>query len=222
MENQNQYLESLTEIRSIMERSSKFLSLSGLSGIAAGLTALVAGLIASFYLDSDWNYHNYMESGFGYKRAIATDKLLFFFALGAVTLFTALLFAFFFTLRNAKKKNLPIWDKAAKLMLFHMSVPLAVGGFFVIVQVFHYEIIGLVAPSMLIFYGLALLNASKYTVSDIKWLALAEIALGLIALIFFGYGLYFWILGFGILHIIYGSVIYFKYDRKSITITNNK
>ena len=42
--------EDLQAIREIMERSSKFLSLSGLSGIFAGVCALIGAAIAWFII----------------------------------------------------------------------------------------------------------------------------------------------------------------------------
>jgi hypothetical protein len=59
-----------------------------------------------------------------------------------------------------------------------------------------------------------LINASKYTFNDIRYLGFCEIILGLGAAVYVGYGLYFWALGFGILHIIYGAMMYYKYERK--------
>jgi hypothetical protein len=71
--------------------------------------------------------------------------------------------------------------------------------------------IGIVAPLTLIFYGLALVNASKYTLSEVRWLGLTQILLGLAAAHFIGYGLVFWALGFGLVHILYGLVMHYKY-----------
>ena len=39
-------LQNLAEIRSLMERSSRFISLSGLSGVGAGVCALVGSAAA--------------------------------------------------------------------------------------------------------------------------------------------------------------------------------
>ena len=213
MEDSNQYLESINEIRSIMERSSKFMSLSGLSGIAAGITALVSGTIAWFYLGSTWKH----EGSFNFNELTQPhaihEKIVFLMALAAVTILIALIFAYLFTRRNAKRKNLPIWDKTAKLLTFSMSVPLITGGLFILALVLKFGMYGLAAPAMLIFYGLALVNASKYTVSHTQWLGLAEIATGLVALVFSSYGLLFWMVGFGIFHIIYGIVLYNQYEK---------
>ena len=67
---------------------------------------------------------------------------------------------------------------------------------------------------MLIFYGIALYNASKHTLSYVKYLGFTEIILGLISAMYPGDGFWFWVIGFGFMHIIYGSLMYFKYDKK--------
>ena len=214
MKDNNQYLESIQEIRSIMERSSKFMSLSGLSGVAAGITALISGTIAFIYLGSTWS-NNYTFDSTSDRSSVSHEHILFFLLLAAATMLIAITFAYVFTRRNAKKKNLPIWDKTAKLVTINMAIPLITGGLFALALIFKFEMYGLVAPSTLIFYGLALINVSKYTVSQTHWLGMAEIAIGLIALLFYGYGLLFWMLGFGIFHIIYGIILYYTFERKN-------
>jgi MFS family permease len=213
MEDKNQYLESIHEIRSMMERSSKFMSLSGLSGIGAGITALISGTIAAIYL----GYINVLdkEQGGIEAQTVSTEKIVFFLILGLATILVAVGFAFVFTRRNAKKKNLPIWDKTAKLVTVSMLIPMISGGLFILALVFKFKIYGLVAPSMLIFYGLALVNAGKYTISYTHWLGLAEIAIGLASLLFYGFGLVFWMIGFGIFHLVYGTALYFKFERNN-------
>ena len=84
--------------------------------------------------------------------------------------------------------------------------------------IFEKEIYAFVAPLTLVFYGLALVNASKYTLGYIRYFGITMIILGLASVWFLGYGLFFWTLGFGVCHIIYGALMHFKYDRK---ISNN-
>jgi hypothetical protein len=213
MEDSKHYLESIHEIRSMMERSSKFMSLSGLSGIAAGMTALISGTIAWFYLGSTWDHQDALSFNVFSQSTAANERIFFLLSLGVATILTALIFAYLFTRRNAKKKHLPIWDKTAKLVTLNMGIPLITGGLFILALIFRFQMYGLVAPATLIFYGLALVNASKYTVSHTHWLGLAEIAIGLLALVFYGYGLLFWIIGFGLFHIIYGIALYNRYER---------
>ena len=186
--------EDLVHIRSMMERSSRFISLSGLSGVFAGLSALLGGVYV--YQLFKVNGIEYFEDNHQlYSTSLITELILTAF----VILFFALAFGIFFTVRKSKKLNLPIWTSATKNMLFNLAIPLIAGAVFCFALVYHQMFI-LVAPSTLIFYGLALLNAEKYTYSDIKYLGFSEVILGSIALFFVGYGLVFWILGFGILH----------------------
>ena len=197
--------EDLVHIRSMMERSSRFISLSGLSGVFAGLSALLGGV--SVYQLFKVNGIEYFEDNHQlYSTSLITELILTAF----VILFFALAFGIFFTVRKSKKLNLPIWTSATKNMLFNLAIPLIAGAVFCFALVYHQMFI-LVAPSTLIFYGLALLNAEKYSYSDIKYLGFSEVILGSIALFFVGYGLVFWILGFGILHIFYGLLLFKKY-----------
>ena len=197
--------EDLVHIRSMMERSSRFISLSGLSGVFAGLSALLGGVYV--YQLFKVNGIEYFEDNHQlYSTSLITELILTAF----VILFFALAFGIFFTVKKKKKLNLPIWTSATKNMLFNLAIPLIAGAVFCIALVYHQMFI-LVAPSTLIFYGLALLNAEKYTYSDIKYLGFSEVILGSIALFFVGYGLVFWILGFGILHIFYGLLLFKKY-----------
>jgi hypothetical protein len=40
-----------------------------------------------------------------------------------------------------------------------------------------------------------------------------EIGLGLLAGIFIDFGLLFWTLGFGIMHVIYGTMMYYRHEK---------
>jgi hypothetical protein len=211
MDKQQAQLDELKEIRSLMEHSSRFLSLSGIAGVYAGITALVGITSAYVYLDL-WNnnlaYYKLImgSNGSNYKYAN------FLFADSLVVLSVSILIGVFFSIKKAKKIGLAKWDATAKRMFINMAIPLVAGGVYAIILGYHGNI-SLIAPSMLIFYGMALLNASKYTINDIRYLGMIEIVLGLTASVFVDYGLLLWGLGFGVFHIIYGLSIYFKYER---------
>ena len=193
-------LKDISEIRSMMERSSKFLSLSGLAGVSAGTVALLGAAAAYQQLK---NNENLAER----------NNLFSFFILDAgIVLFLALTLAIFFTTRMAKKKGLPIWSKTAKYMLTNLCVPLIVGGLFCFILWYH-GLVMLIAPATLIFYGLALLNTSSYTLIEVRYLALAEILLGLLAALLLDSWLVLWAIGFGVLHIVYGTFMYMKYEK---------
>lgn len=214
MDKRNEQLEHLSEIRSLMERSSRFISLSGLSGVAAGIFALIGAAAVYVYLDiSPFDEHLvYYADVVSAKERWGMDYLTFFFLDAALVFTLAVAGGIFFTTRKAKQKGQKIWDKLTQKLLLNLLIPLAVGGIFCLALMKH-GAFGLVAPATLVFYGLALVNGGKYTLSDIHYLGLSEIILGLIALFNIGYGLEFWAIGFGILHIIYGTVMYFKYER---------
>lgn len=197
--------EDLSHIRSMMERSSRFISLSGLSGVFAGLTALLGGVYVYFlFKDNGIDYFD------GQAKLYSLDFVYELLYVGIVILFFALFFGIVFTIRKSKKQDLPIWTNSTKNMLFNLAIPLVVGAVFC-VALLSYELYALIAPVTLLFYGLAIINAEKYTFTDIKYLGFCELILGCISLFFLGYGLLFWIIGFGILHIGYGILVFKKY-----------
>jgi hypothetical protein len=211
MVQEEDHLKTLNEIRDLMEQSSRFLSLSGLSGIFAGIFALLGALVAYFYMDIGFLNDKYYELAFIDTRLNA-NFLVFFFADAMIVLGLALSVGLYFTYRNAKKKNNAVWTPATKRLTINLMIPLVAGGLFCLLLV-HNHVIYLVAPSTLIFYGIALINGSKYTLTDVRYLGISEIVLGLIGCIWVGYGLIIWAIGFGVLHIIYGTVMYFRYEK---------
>ncbi len=207
-------LQDIKDIRRIMERSSRFISLSGLSGIAAGVFALVGTFIAYRILDS--YYGPYYSGGIwsGDEFSKLKIKLL---VLALATFALAFTSSFYLTWRKAKKMGQPIWDLTSRRLAWNMIVPLVTGGAFII-GMLRYDAWLFVSPACLVFYGLALVNASKYTFTDIRYLGYCEIVLGLINMMLPGYGLWFWALGFGLLHIVYGIIMWRKYERGDSTI----
>ena len=209
MAEQNQHLDALQDIRKMMQRSSRFISLSGLSGIAAGILALIGAWFAYDWIGE--YYDSYAHEGYRGKNFSSLRLNLFLLAAAVAGL--ALVAALYFTWRRAGKNKLPLWDHTSRQLVINTGIPLVVGGLFIIAML-QYSEWRFVAPACLVFYGLALVNGSKYTLSDIRYLGFLEITLGLINTQFIGYGLYFWALGFGVLHIIYGFVMWWKYERK--------
>lgn len=209
-----QSLETLQDIKRMMERSSRFISLSGLSGVSAGICALVGAYFAHSMI---YSYQHYAGTeSLSPEMFSAEGRNVFewhMIGLAIAVLVAALLTSTLFTWRKARKNQLPIWDHASKKLAINMAIPLAAGGVFVIGLLDHGGW-NYVAPACLVFYGLALVNASKYTLTDIRYLGLLEIALGCICMYFPHEGLYFWTGGFGILHIIYGLIMWWKYERK--------
>ena len=210
-------LAQLTEIRAIMERSSRFISLSGLSGVGAGVVALLGTAYAHHYLQLEYVPQQYGPGGYerlftttAAERLAAMPALL---GIALVMIVAALLVAAFFTLRRTRREGLrSLWTAPARRLGVALLIPLVAGGLFCL-KLFLTGAPELVVPGMLVFYGLALLNGSKYTLDEIKYLGLTQIVLGLVALLVPGYGLLLFGAGFGLGHIGYGMLMYNRYER---------
>jgi len=214
METIKQPLDQLRDIKSLMERSSRFISLSGLAGVFSGLFALFGAAAAYWRVNlAPWALRD-TDTPFGTGRIVHIDSgVAWFLALdGLLVLLASILVSYYFTKRKADRKQQPLWGAYSRHMLVNLSVPLVTGGIFCLV-LFYHGLIGLIAPATLVFYGLALMNAGRFSLEEISYLGLSEIILGLVCLIFLGYGLIFWALGFGVLHIVYGILMYVRHDR---------
>ncbi|UJH92131.1 hypothetical protein LZ575_06000 [Antarcticibacterium sp. 1MA-6-2] len=208
METDQKYIKDLTEIRSMMERSTKFLSLSGLSGIMAGIYALVGAYVAYrlFYVENDSVFYNSID------RQEINGDIINVLILAFVILVLAVGTAIYLSWKKSKKEGKKIWNTAARRVVINMAIPLVTGGIFILILLTK-GLYGFLAPATLLFYGLALVNASKFTFEELRSLGIVQIILGLFASYFIGYGLLFWALGFGLMHIVYGIVMHLKYEK---------
>jgi hypothetical protein len=196
----------LSSIRNLMERSAKFISLSGLSGVMAGIYAIIGAFLGWEMLKQEsigpGRYNIYNE------ELLITKLFLVAFAVLVLSIGTGV----WLSIRKAKKHGQPFWNTGSKRLLINMAIPLISGGLFTFILIYR-GYYGIVAPATLIFYGMALVAGSHYTYSGVKGLGILEILLGLLCALMPGYGLIFWTVGFGLLHIIYGTAMHFKYDK---------
>jgi len=206
----NEQLQDLSEIRSIMERSTRFISLSGLSGIFAGTFALAGVAVAYLYLGyGDLAY----EEGIRPLPDISNTSFMWYLLIDALAvLILSLGTSLYFSKRKASRNGIPFWDNSARRLLINMFIPLFTGGILCLILFFEREVF-LVIALTLIFYGLALFSAGKYTLDEVRYLGIGEIVCGIFAAGLPKFGLIFWATGFGLFHIIYGVVMYNKYDR---------
>ncbi len=204
MKEEQDYIRDIAEIRSMMERSSKFASLSGLSGILAGIYALAGAFIVnsvySFNPDS-FDYTNY--AGESIINVIAAALIILLLALGS---------ALFLSYKKGNKRGEKIWNATSRRLIANMGVPLSAGGILILIFLAK-GLVGLVIPATLLFYGLAIYNASKFTFDEMKFMGLLQIGLGLISTYFIEFSLLIWAFGFGVVHITYGAYMHFKYER---------
>jgi len=197
------YLKYISEIKDLMNKSSRFFSLSGLSGILAGVYALVGAAVAYYLV--------VFRAGRSY---LIIDSRLFNYILLdlAIVAGLSIVTGVYLSSRKARKNNETLWNPTSQRLITSFLVPLITGGIFILIKIFHQHY-GMTGALMLIFYGLALVNASKYTIGNVQYLGYIQIVLGLICAMIPTYGFWFWVVGFGIMHIIYGSLIYFKHDQ---------
>ena len=207
MKTEQEYIKDLSEIRLMMERSTKFLSLTGLSGILAGIYALVGAYLAYrlFYNTEDIIYHTLpaQTSPGGVLNLVFLAVIILVLAIGT---------AIYLSSKKATKNNELLWNPVSRRMVINMAIPLVTGGIFMLIMISK-GVLELVAPLTLIFYGLALINASKFTFKDLRYLGMIHILLGLISSYFSGLGLFLWAIGFGLMHIIYGIYMHLKYEK---------
>lgn len=212
MSNQKEQLDAINDIKKLMERSSKFSALSGLSGIIVGFMAIICiGISYTILGITPLEPISYL-SILNRDGAIDTELLKLLIINFSVVLLASFLTAIWLSNKNAVKKGEQIWDLTAKRMLFNFSIPMLAGGAYCFI-LFSQNHVELILPATLLFYGLALLNASKYTVDDIKYLGVLLVLLGLFASLYVDKALLLWGIGFGALHIVYGSFMYFKYEK---------
>jgi hypothetical protein len=207
MKQVHEYEKDIASIRTIMERSAKFLSLSGLSGMLAGIYALLGAVAAYFVVQ-------YPVSPFHYRiySAQEPDKLWKLILIALAVLAASLSTGLWLSGKKARRHGLKLWTVASRRLVYNLAIPLASGGIFILIILYtgHF---GLAAPTSLIFYGLALIQGSSNTFDEVRYLGYSEIILGLVSALFPGYGLIFWAIGFGVLHIVYGAIMYNKYDK---------
>ena len=197
------YLEDISEIKNMMNRSSRFISLSGLSGILAGIYAIIGAYFAYNLIENSKRGYLILD-GVVYRWVLFILMLVALFSIVTGILLTTI---------KAKRNGEKIWDSTSKRLVINFLIPLITGGIYILLLL-NQNIYGQTASLMLIFYGLALINASKHTIGNIQYLGYIEISLGLISEMYPGNGFWMWVLGFGVCHIVYGTIMYFKYDRK--------
>ncbi len=210
----SQHLEAIQDIRNMMRKSTRFLSLSGLSGVFAGIYALIGATLAQQYIST--HRVNYRYDFMSDRNSSVFERSPFYvymISIAACVLSLSIVTAYYFSNRKAKRQGQSLFDHTALRALVNLCVPLMAGGMFCAALLYHGTICYIV-PAMLLFYGMALINTSKYTYNDIRYLGLCQIALGLINAFDLRNGLIYWAIGFGVLHIAYGASMWFKYERK--------
>lgn len=206
MKKHEEQLAAIEEMRNLMDRATRFRTISGLSAMVAGVLAIICVAFVSLHTGI-----RFLEAG-AFDRMLRGTKAMEVQLSFIFLLITSISFGIYLAARNARLKGHLPWDSAAKRLALHMSIPLLAGGIFSVL-IFQYSLFGLIPAITLLFYGLALFSASHYTLDTVRFLGISQIFLGLLATAWLAYGLVIWVMGFGVLHLIFGVYIYLKYER---------
>lgn len=174
----------------------------------AGIYALSGAYIA--YKIFNFNPHQIIYSASSMGSLSSSFPMVIILAI--VVLILAIGTAIILSNRKANKRGEKIWNVASRQLLVNMAIPLLAGGILIVVLISK-DLIGLIAPLTLLFYGLALYNTSKFTYNEVKFIGIIQMGLGLIGSYFVEYGLLLWAVGFGVVHIVYGIYLHFRYER---------
>ncbi len=199
----NQYSDDLAHIRSMMERSSRFLSLSGWAGIIPGLLALAGLATAGWFIDLA-RLTGDLDAGITIKSPLVLQLSTIAIAVLVLSIFSS----WYTCIREARLGKQATWSPAIRNMIIHLAIPLMAGAIIVgwIYDKGQWE---LLSPVLLSFYGLALVLVSQFTLRSVFWLGLFEIALSIPAGVT-GWDLPVLAVGFGFAHIVYGMMMFNK------------
>jgi hypothetical protein len=206
---QEEQLDAIRDMRNLMERSSRFLSLSGLAGVAVGIIALMG--VFAFFLKVDISPWQPVHPDVLFATAPegVISNLDFLLKDALLILACSLAVGIWMSANRARKNKHSLWDVPAKRLLINLMIPLLSGGILCLIFI-DKGLSPYLASMTLVFYGLALVNASKYSLDEIRNLGLLEILCGLLAAWEPKYGILIWGIGFGVLHIGYGLLIHSK------------
>ena len=193
--------QTLNEIKDLMDRSKKFLSLSGGTAILIGIYACITATAAFFILSDGQAFH---WDNFPKILTHTPYHLRVLGGLAALLVVASIATAIGMSWLQARKNGRRlVFDAPARRLVGSFALPLVTGGLLCL-SLFYRGHYGLTSSIMLLFYGLALVSAASHTYSSVRYLGYAQIVLGLIDSCMEGYGIVFWFVGFGLLHIAYG------------------
>ena len=196
------YLKDISEIKNMMNKSSRFNSLSGISGIATGIYAIIGSLIGYQYVTKN-NIEISNLDRFHFSLLFADLVLIIF-----LSLITSLII----TRRKVKVDGISSGSILTKKMLSNFLIILIPSTIYVLILILNHDFVG-AGSLMLFFYGASLINASHNTLEEIKTLGLIEIVLGILIILIPAFAFWIWLIGAGIIHVIFGLYMYFKHEN---------
>jgi hypothetical protein len=181
-------IDNLRYIRETMERASAFTAVPGWGQVAIGVTAIVATLVAA-------------------RQATPRAWLGVWVAESIISL----LIAGWLMDRKARKLGVPLFSGPGRKMAFSLSPPMLVGALLT-VALFRAGLFGVIPAMWLLLYGTGVVTGGMFSVGVVPVMGLCFMLLGAVGL-FVPASMENWLmaLGFGGLHIVFGSIIARKY-----------
>jgi len=190
-----------------MERHSSFFSLSGFTGILIG----IVGCIAIFLVDT--MTHGYGINFDGFSQLPILFLEIGIMVIGILTIVLSLFILWKRGRNKAKKNKQGLWNAFAKKQRINLLLLLLV--FLVILILIgskgYYR---LITPLLLSFYGLLLLNLSRFQSKSLLFLGLATLILGIVSYVSYTDKIFLLALGVGIFPIIYGLLTFNKSKKQ--------
>lgn len=206
MNQQKAAQKTLEEIKEMMSQSSKFISLSGLSGIVIGLLTIL-----SVYIFSTQYQINPLDGEAQALSSLTENELLRLYNASVVLLIFSLIITFLMSKHKAKKEGKDIWGPASRQLISSMALPFSFG--FLFCSILFFKAPDMVLPLSLLVYGFSLFSGSRNTLNSIKTFGIIQMSLSVICLLFSGYSILIWTLGFGLSHAIYGAFMHINQSK---------
>ena len=184
-----------------MEQGKSYFSLKSLSGILIG----IYGLATVYLIDK-------LTSGEGSGIEMVSQLPILFLQIGITAIAVVFIIISLFTLwirakRRAKSEGKKLWNTSNKKIRLQTLITLLVL-IVVIIVIANQGYYSLVTPISLFFYGLFLLNLSRFSSKGLVFLSIGEVLLGVAAYMIYDKEIFFLALGFGLLPIIYGAATF--------------
>jgi hypothetical protein len=207
MEKHKSSERSIKEIREIMERSSTFISLSGLSGVLSGLLAL-AGVFYLYGIFGSLFVSGPEIDRIGNESQVSAQIYLTFSGIFILALAGALILSY----TKAKSKGVKLFKGSSKRFAFNFFIPIITAAFVILAMIRNGEF-WLIMPVSLIFYGMALVSSGKYARKEVSDLGTGCILSGVLSLYFVEFSILLWGIGFGVLNMLTGIAMYYRYEK---------
>ncbi|HWW50950.1 MAG TPA: hypothetical protein VN044_04375 [Verrucomicrobiae bacterium] len=180
--------DNLRFIRETMERAGSFTAVSGWGGVAMGITAIGAAVIAS-------------------RQSSPLEWLMTWISEATI----AIAIAGWTTVSKARDSGTSLFSGPGRRFVYSFAPPLFAGGLLTLLLV-RLGFTGVISGVWLLLYGTGVVTGGAFSIRIVPLMGLCFMVLGTVALFCpWSWGNLFLAAGFGGLHVVFGAVIARKY-----------